>query len=143
MRHCRRPVLLVVSTIGPPKIIGYFFITFLELLKRSSSDDQNGTLCCCTLQEFCAEYRQGPDSTFRLWIKEIDRMFVDLSLEQDDLRWRRIQILWFCLDRFLDFVDPKQIRTTRNRFRSKAISPELKEIAVKRANQLGLTLEQT
>jgi hypothetical protein len=104
--------------------------------------DEAGALRCLTLQEFCREYQQNPDSDFRSWMKEIERMFVDLSTDTGDLRWNRLQILWFCLDCFLDFVDPKKLRTTRIRTRSKKIPAGLKKLAIVRGTQLGLRLKE-
>lgn len=102
--------------------------------------DETGALRCITLQEFCHEYQKNPESVFRSWMMEIERMFVDLANAPEDLRWKRIQILWFCLDRFLDFVDPKKLRTTRNRSRSRSIQAEFKIAAINRAKRLGLSL---
>jgi hypothetical protein len=101
--------------------------------------NENGTLRCMTFQEFCIEYQKGSE-IFRSWAQEVERLFVGLEQKSGDLRWQRIQILWYCLDSFLDFIDPKKLRTTRLRTRSRAIDDGLKNIAVKRAIQLGLEL---
>jgi hypothetical protein len=102
--------------------------------------DDSGALRCMTFQEFCIEYGAAKDNGFRSWIREVENLFVDLSDDPSDLRWKRIQILWFILDRFLDFVDPHMLRTTRNRLRSKDIEPALKAAALDRAKRLGLRL---
>ena len=69
-----------------------------------------------------------------------ERIFDDLKSDPMDLRWKRIQILWFCLDRFLDYVDPAELRTTRDRSKSHAIPEDLKVITLERAKNLGITL---
>ena len=102
--------------------------------------DQSGSLRCMTFQEFCTAYREGQNSEFSAWMNIAERIFDDLKSDPMDLRWKRIQILWFCLDRFLDYVDPAELRTTRDRSKSHAIPEDLKVITLERAKNLGITL---
>lgn len=119
-----------------------YFHYLAGIAEAMTKRDETGILRCLTLQEFCNEYQKSSDSNFRSWMKEIERMFSDLSSDPKDLRWHRLQIMWFCLDNFLDFVDPKKIRTTRPRTYSKKIAPGLKRLAIKRATDLGLSLKE-
>jgi len=119
-----------------------FFHYLSGIGQVATKRDEDGAFRSLTLQEFCVEYQKSADSNFRRWIKEIERMFVGLSVEKSDLRWNRIQILWYCLDRFLEFVDPKELRTTRVRTRSREIPSGLKTLAIQRAEDLGLNLKE-
>lgn len=125
-----------------PKDHWIYFHYISGIAEAVTKRDELVTLRCLTLQEFCIEYQKNPGGKFRLWVMEIERLVVGLSSDPEDLRWKQIQILWFCLDSFLDFVDPKRIQATRVRHRSKNVSAELQEIAIKRADQLGLRLRR-
>jgi hypothetical protein len=104
---------------------------------------EDGALRCLSFQEFCELYKEGPSGKFYIWVQEIGRFFIDLSSAPDDKRWQRLQILWFCLDCFLDFVDPHKVKITRPRILSHKISPELKQAALKVASDLRLSLTRS
>jgi hypothetical protein len=83
-----------------------------------AKDDGGTSLRCITFHEFCLKYKDDSSADFRSWINEGERLFCDLSRNEDDFRWQRLNMLWLCLDRFLDFADPKKLRTTRNRLQA-------------------------
>lgn len=92
-----------------------------SLFKR----DENGSLRCLTYNEFSLNYRAEENRDFRSWMSEVEGFFTELSSSVDDRRWERLQILGLCLDEFLDFVDPKELRTIRDRSYSGSINVDL------------------
>jgi hypothetical protein len=96
-------------------------------------EGSEANLRCLTFHEFCTRYKQGSNSDFRSWISEGERLFVDLSSRQEDFRWQRLQMLWLCLDRFLDFADPKRLRTTRGRLLPSDVTESLRQSLTKQA----------
>jgi hypothetical protein len=126
----------------PTKSDYWMFFHYLsgvgEMMMRR---DERG-FSCISFPEFCREYSSTSETKFRTWMLTAENLFIELTCDEQDLRWRRIQVLWFCLDRFLEFVDPTELRTTRDRDRSKKIPEDLKLKVAKRAEQLGLSLIQ-
>jgi hypothetical protein len=117
-----------------------FFHYLSGIGEAMAKKNDGGGLTCLTFGDFSARYKEVRASDQKRWFEEIERLFLDLSDVTDDPRWRRIQILWFCLDRFLDLVDPDKIRTTRDRTLSSTIKEGLRKIATDRAQVLGITL---
>lgn len=103
-------------------------------------DDGTNQLRCLTFHEFCTRYKQGSNSDFRGWVKEVEAIVQQLSTGNDDLRWRRLQMLWIVLDRFLEFSDPKKLWTTRDRDGSKNIDGLIREQIRKQAKWYGLRI---
>jgi hypothetical protein len=90
-------------------------------------------LRCLTFQEFCLKYRNRSNADFRNWIGEIESLFVELSDDHSDLRWQRLQMVWYCLHNFLQFSDPKKLRTAHDEKRSPPINAGLKAKVKKQA----------
>jgi hypothetical protein len=114
----------------------WIYLHYLEGVGESLfvKDSESGELRCLTFHEFCEKYkRSNASSEFRGWIREIEKLITSLSNSGDDFRWSRLQMLWLCLDRFLDFADPKKLRTTRGRIESNNITPSLREAVLKQA----------
>jgi hypothetical protein len=119
----------------------WIFLHYLSGIGEAMTrKNDGGGLSCVSFSEFSVRYKEGRSSDNKKWFDEIERLFIDLSGDEQDLRWKRIQILWFCLDRFLDLVDPDKVRTTRDRTLSAKIDERLKHAAIKRAAGLGLVL---
>jgi hypothetical protein len=97
--------------------------------------DNNGSeIRCVTFQEFCERYKQNASGDFRNWIREVEALVVSISNDDEDLRWRRLQMLWICLDQFLAFADPKRLRTTRDRSGSDKILSAIRQQVIKQAS---------
>jgi hypothetical protein len=103
-------------------------------------EDAEANLRCLTFHEFCLRYKANSDSDFRAWINEAERLFIDLSYKEEDLRWRRLQMLRLCLDRFLDFADPKRLRTTRARLEPSEVGESLRQSLVKQAKWFQISI---
>jgi ribosomal protein S18 len=116
-----------------------FFHYLSGLGEAMAQKSDSGGLSCISFRELCMKYKENPRAN-KKWFDEVERLVVDLSNDKEDLRWNRIQILWFCLDRFLDLVDPGKIRTTRDRTLSAKIDERLKNAAIRRAKKLGIAL---
>jgi hypothetical protein len=126
----------------PSKFDYWIFFHYLSCIAEfMMRHEDNGTWTCISFHDFCLKYKESRETEFNIWMLQIEKLFVDLKSDEQDLRWRRIQVLWFCLDRFLEFVDPKELRTTRDRSRSREIGDKAKNAIKKRALRLGLSLE--
>jgi hypothetical protein len=103
-------------------------------------DEDDARLRCMTFHEFCIKYKGNNESDFRAWVKEGERMFVALSAADEDFRWLRLRMLWLCLDKFLDFADPKKLRTTRGRLNSGNVSQDIRGLLTKQAKWYGISI---
>lgn len=108
-----------------------------QSLFANKDDDK---LRCVTFHEFCSKFKSGEDD-FRSWMREIEALIVSLSVEDNDVRWRRLQMLRLCLDQFLNFADPKMLRTTRNRMEPKDISADICRQVAEQAKYFGLKIK--
>ncbi len=95
-------------------------------------------LRCMTFHEFCDGYK-SEQGNFRSWIEEVEKIFINLSSESDP-RWERLQMLRLCLDRFLDFADPKSLSTTRNRMQPSDIPKHISSAMTRHAKYYGLKI---
>jgi hypothetical protein len=117
-----------------------FFHNLSGIGEAMMQKNDSGTLSCITFRDFCKRYKEDHDSDTRRWLKQVESMLDSLSYDSLDIRWRRIQILWFCLDRFLRLVDPNMLRTTRDRAKSNILDSHLKQLAILEGKKLGLSL---
>ncbi len=100
----------------------------------------DNNLRCLTFHEFCSKF-DSKDGDFRNWMREVEALIVNLSVDGDDVRWRRLQMLRLCLDQFLNFADPKMLRTTRNRMQPKDIPEDICQQVAKQARYFGLKIK--
>jgi hypothetical protein len=125
----------------PRKYNHWIYYHYLSAIGQAAiREEPSGSRRCLTFQELCHEYKSETRTDFLSWMKEAERLFVDLSSNKKDLRWQRIQMLWFCIDRFLETVDPHKSMTTRDRTVSTQISSELKAGIAQHAKRYGLRL---
>lgn len=116
----------------------FFFHNLSAIGEVMMEADDAKRLTCISYLTFCTKYKTESEAGFRLWINEVERFFVELSNDEVDIRQKRLQVLWYCLDRFLEFVDPDQLQTTRDRSNSRQIDAQLKAAAAARAGKFGI-----
>jgi hypothetical protein len=101
--------------------------------------NDDAKLRCITFHEFCQKYRTG-DTDFHGWIREVENLVLNLSCKEGDVRWRRLQMLQVCLDQFLDFADPKRLRTTRNLMDLKGTAHAIRDQVMNQARHFRLRI---
>ena len=115
----------------------YYLSGIGEAFSTKEIGKENST--AISFQEFCRRYRESNrQSDFDLWVKEIECLVVDLTSDAEDSRWERFQMLWFSLDKLLQLLDPKNIRTTRKRSKSVQIPEAVRVKVVNQARDIGL-----
>ena len=102
--------------------------------------DEGETASCMSFAKFSMAFKNRSDVDFSLWMREVERLFENLRKDDSDPRWARLRMLWYSLDRLLEFLDPKHLRTTRTLARSKSIGAPLVAIVRDRASKLGIKL---
>jgi hypothetical protein len=119
----------------------WIYYHYLGGIGESFFKKEEGTtqLRCLTFHEFCQQYKQNASSDFRGWVREVEALVTSLSAV-NDLRWARLQMLWICLDEFLDFVDPEKLRTTRDRSGSKNVAGVLRNKVSQQAKRYRLQI---
>lgn len=122
----------------------WIYLHLLEGIGESFfiKDAESKELRCLTYKEFSRRYRlASPDSDFKRWLGEVEKLVVSLSRDEEDKRWNRLQMLWISLDLFLDFADPDKLRTTRGRTHSSQVAKAHRGAVVKQAAYFGLTMQ--
>jgi hypothetical protein len=118
----------------------WIYYHYLGGVGQSLFQRDDSQIRCVTFHEFCERYRTNASGEFRNWVREVERLVVSVSGDDGDLRWRRLQMLWICLDQFLEFSDPKKMRTSRDRTESLKLNAEIRKRVVKQANWYRLRL---
>nr|QNO49522.1 hypothetical protein FBKNMHLG_00041 [Methanosarcinales archaeon ANME-2c ERB4] len=72
---------------------------------------KDGNLYCMDFKTFCEAFKDSKSSEFRVWLFRLSRLIEDLSDDPNDLRWRRLQITYVIVREYINFVDPKHIKS--------------------------------
>ena len=72
---------------------------------------KDGNLYCMDFKTFCEAFKGSKSSEFRDWLSPLSRLIEDLSDDPNDLRWRRLQITYVIIRAYINFVDPKHIKS--------------------------------
>jgi hypothetical protein len=117
----------------------WIYYHYLSGIGQSLFQKNEDELRCVTFQEFCERFRTNASGEFRGWISEVEGLVVNLS-NKDDARWERLQMLWVCLDQFLDFADPKKMRTSRERTESRKLPAAIRAKVAEQARWYRLSV---
>ena len=60
---------------------------------------------------FCEAFCDPKSSEFRDWLAPLSRLIENLSNDPNDLRWRRLQITYVIIREYINFIDPKHIKS--------------------------------
>ena len=72
---------------------------------------KDGNLYCMDFKTFCEAFNDSKSSEFRDWLSPLSRLMENLSNDPNDLRWRRLQITYVIIREYINFVDPKHIKS--------------------------------
>ena len=72
---------------------------------------KDGNLYCMDFKTFCEAFNDSKSSEFRDWLSPLSHLIENLSNDPNDLRWRRLQITYVIIREYINFVDPKHIKS--------------------------------
>jgi len=87
----------------------WIFAHMLRSIGQIMIQRKNGDLYCMDFKTFCEAFNES--SEFRDWLSPLCHLIENLSNGSNDLRWRRLQITYVIIREYLNFVDPKHIKS--------------------------------
>ena len=121
----------------------WIFAHMLRSIGQIMIQRKNGDLCCMDFKTFCEAFKDFKSSEFRDWLSPLSHLIKNLSDDPNDLRWRRLQITYVIIRAYINFVDPKHVKSYLKIKSYDAIinDPSILVAAQKRGKIYGLELK--